>query len=870
MTVLLSPLLVSINEDSGKAVGWSIGNRMISSSNNGASSWFITTTKLKFAVYGKVLNPASGKPVITGTAQFGQVLGVDTSSISDGDGLVNATFSYQWVRVDGINEADISGAMGSTYTPVRADLGKKLKVEVSFTDDDGNDEGPLVSDSTTLVPVAGTLLVGNIGQQLGVDGRPVDDRNFVAQEFTTGNHSNGYNVSMVVVKIEEASSTRVPVVSIYSSNGERPATKLYDFNGSVTEAGDRNFTAPVVATLSPNTKYFVHIAGGSGSGSFRIRPGHGDAIGFDSSSLPGWSVSTSHVRSDDGGGSWYYRTGFNPRFSVWGVSRSSPLPDVNNPPVFMGGSNFSVYENTVSVGTVVASDDNSQDNVTGYSVSGGVDSGRFSITDDGVLSFKSAPNFERPGDDDGDNVHVFEVTVTSGTGDRVRTASQMFSVTVIDVAEVPSRPDAPVLSSPSSTSLLLSWSAPLNTGPSITDYDVGYGRSSNGPFGDWPHTDASRSTTIPDLNASTLYYVRVLARNAEGASGWSEVSNFTTRSASPPPVTNGPPVFTSNAAFSVNENSRNVGTVVASDSDSQDSVTGYTISGGVDRSLFSITSGGVLSFVSAPNYENPSDTGTNNGYVVVVEATSGAGGRELSATQSITVTVVDVVEPSSRPDAPVLSSPSSTSLLLSWSAPLNTGPSITDYDVGYGRSSNGPFGDWPHTDASRSTTIPDLNASTLYYVRVLARNAEGASGWSEVSNFTTRSASPPPVTNGPPVFTSNAAFSVNENSRNVGTVVASDSDSQDSVTGYTISGGVDRSLFSITSGGVLSFRSAPDYEHPGDSGGDNVYVFVVEVTSGTGSRVLTATQTITVTVNDVDETGPVAPHREVVLVYNCG
>ena len=100
------------------------------------------------------------------------------------------------------------------------------------------------------------------------------------------------------------------------------------------------------------------------------------------------------------------------------------------------------------------------------------------------------------------------------------------------------------------------------------------------------------------------------------------------------------------------------------------------------------------------------------------------------------------------PGSPVLSSPSSTSLLVSWSAPSNTGPSIIDYDVGYGRNSNGPFTDWPHSGASRSATITGLNASTLYYVRVLARNAEGDSSWSETASFTTGSA----VTNSDPVF----------------------------------------------------------------------------------------------------------------------
>ena len=77
----------------------------------------------------------------------------------------------------------------------------------------------------------------------------------------------------------------------------------------------------------------------------------------------------------------------------------------------------------------------------------------------------------------------------------------------------------------------------------------------------------------------------------------------------------------------MNENNRTVGTVVASDSDSQDSVTGYSISGGVDSSRFSIADDGVLSFKSVPNYENPSDSGKNNEYVVEVTVKGGSSGR---------------------------------------------------------------------------------------------------------------------------------------------------------------------------------------------------------------------------------------------------
>ena len=158
-----------------------------------------------------------------------------------------------------------------------------------------------------------------------------------------------------------------------------------------------------------------------------------------------------------------------------------------------------------------------------------------------------------------------------------------------------------------------------------------------------------------------------------------------------------------------------------------------------------------------------------------------------------------------------------------------------------------------------------MNASTLYYVRVLARNAEGNSSWSETASFTTGSV----VVNSDPVFTSSSSFSVNENVRVVGVVVASDSDGQDGVSGYSVSGGVDSARFSITNGGVLSFVSVPDFESPVDVGGNNVYDLVVTITSGTGGRVRTASQSISVTVNDVGE-GPVIPPKEVVSVYNCG
>ena len=98
--------------------------------------------------------PATGVPMISGTAQVWETLTVDTSGIADADGLTNVSYSYQWIRNDGSSDTDIQDARGSTYTLVAADEGKAIKVKVSFTDDADNEE-TLTSTATAEV-AAGT------------------------------------------------------------------------------------------------------------------------------------------------------------------------------------------------------------------------------------------------------------------------------------------------------------------------------------------------------------------------------------------------------------------------------------------------------------------------------------------------------------------------------------------------------------------------------------------------------------------------------------------------------------------------------------------------------------------------------------------
>ena len=109
---------------------------------------------------------STGAPTITGTAQVGQTLTAVTTGITDADGLTSATYTYQWIQVNG-TAADIAGENSSTYTLVDADLGKAIKVKVSFTDDASNAETRTSAATATVTAAATTTtqtLVSNTGR----------------------------------------------------------------------------------------------------------------------------------------------------------------------------------------------------------------------------------------------------------------------------------------------------------------------------------------------------------------------------------------------------------------------------------------------------------------------------------------------------------------------------------------------------------------------------------------------------------------------------------------------------------------------------------------------------------------------------------
>ena len=96
------------------------------------------------------------------------------------------------------------------------------------------------------------------------------------------------------------------------------------------------------------------------------------------------------------------------------------------------------------------------------------------------------------------------------------------------------------------------------------------------------------------------------------------------------------PVITSNGSLSIVENTITVISVTVTDADLPAQALTYSIVGGADSTLFGInTSTGELTFITAPDFEVPTDAGADNIYNVTVQTSDG----ELATSQDIIVTV---------------------------------------------------------------------------------------------------------------------------------------------------------------------------------------------------------------------------------------
>ena len=108
---------------------------------------------------GPVAMPPTGNVLITGLPETGSTLRADTLTIADANGL--GTFSYQWFAGGDV----IEGANSDSFTPMAAQIGRKITVRVSYTDGIGT------AESLTSAPSAAVRLAPQINDPiLGMDG----------------------------------------------------------------------------------------------------------------------------------------------------------------------------------------------------------------------------------------------------------------------------------------------------------------------------------------------------------------------------------------------------------------------------------------------------------------------------------------------------------------------------------------------------------------------------------------------------------------------------------------------------------------------------------------------------------------------------
>ena len=169
--------------DSGAASGWSIENERYAERNS--EGWSSTTNEMLIAIRGTSNIAATGAPTISGVPQVGERLTAGTSGIRDGDGLTRVRYRYQWQRETSRGVTQNIGTNSSRYTVTAADLGKRIRVRVTFVDNNGYSE-QLDSDYTEAVesapargrpsisgrPQAGETLTADLSGIRDADGLP--------------------------------------------------------------------------------------------------------------------------------------------------------------------------------------------------------------------------------------------------------------------------------------------------------------------------------------------------------------------------------------------------------------------------------------------------------------------------------------------------------------------------------------------------------------------------------------------------------------------------------------------------------------------------------------------------------------------------
>ena len=277
--------------------------------------------------------PATGAPFITGILQQGRTLTADTSGIEDEDGIPEDAFSYQWVSGDGATDTDtdIDGATGPTYILTSSEVGKFIKVRVSFTDGGGFEE---TLTSGAVGPVAAiTVLVSNTGQSdTGTAGLPLANPKR-AQGFTTGSNDLGYTLSSIGVSFHNISSVSTAAseltATLNEADGSEPGDVLctLEHPSSYGSSGVHTYGAPATGenacpTLTRATPYFF-VLERAHANNFIIGLDYTNRSGEDATPAPGWSIMNQRHHANSAG-AWSPLIGTVLMIEVTGAAVGSP------------------------------------------------------------------------------------------------------------------------------------------------------------------------------------------------------------------------------------------------------------------------------------------------------------------------------------------------------------------------------------------------------------------------------------------------------------------------------------------------------------------------------------------------------------------
>ena len=307
---------------------------------------------------------------------------------------------------------------------------------------------------------------------------------------------------------------------------------------------------------------------------------------------------------------------------------------VEAPPVLTGSRTLRAAENQTAVATLTATDDETPVADLEWFLPtgqfGGADQGDFTLSDDGVLAFVLAQDFEYPEDANADG--RYEVIVQIKDGDR-HLSTPALTVILTNVNEEPTA-DA------GADQNNVVQGAAVTLRGSGSDPDAGdtlsYAWTSEELVTLMNSNAATATFTAPAAVTEATTLTFTLRVTDEGGLHHEDTVTVT--------VEPQPPVIASATSLTVEENQTAVATLMATDADTPDADLTWSIPSGdavgADGGEFTLNADGVLAFASEKDFEIPDDADMDGSYAVTVEVSDG----DLTVTADLTVTLTNVNE----------------------------------------------------------------------------------------------------------------------------------------------------------------------------------------------------------------------------------